>query len=212
MDSSNHELLLLLSTFLSTNSPLHWIEYIAASGDLRTVYEAGKTIKDILKKRRARSHLHSTVQGLTLSQEKLEFLEKWGDDLDRLVLQFSERLRSSPKAIYRHIAPFCPPNSAVRQVFASPMRDLSVQGPSSRDWDDCVVTIWCSSGRGPVAAAAAPGYLAVLCGSSDGQVVVYDDAIFQEMHTIHHGELLQRLAFAENGRFLATAGGTTVRV
>lgn len=212
VDSDDDELFLLLSAFLGSNSLLHWIEYIAANGDLRTVYDAGKTIKSMLKRRRTRSQPHGPGQNLALGQEKLELLEQWGDDLGRLVLQFSERLRSSPKAIHRHIAPFCPPDSAVRQVFDSPMRGPNVQGLSSSSWDDCVTTIPYSPGRCPSIAAAAPGYLAVAMHAPTGQVVLYDDAIFQEMHTIHHDERIHCLAFAESGQYLATAGNTTVRV
>jgi WD40 repeat protein len=212
VNSDEEELLLLLSTFLGGNSLLHWIEYIAANGDLRTVYEAGKTIKGILKRRRTRSQPHGTGQGLALCQAKLGLLEKWGDDLGRLVLQFSDRLRNSPKSIHRHIAPFCPPDSAVRQVFAIPMRGLNVQGLSARGWDDCVTTIPYFQAAKASTAAAAPGYLAVGTNSARGQISVYDDAIFQEIHTIHHGERVKHLAFAESGRYLATVGRKTVRI
>jgi WD40 repeat protein len=202
-----------LLDFLESNSFLPWIEFIAANGNLRTVYEAGSTIKSLLA-RRARSFPRPNSQNSSrLSQEKIELLERWGNDLAHLVPQFSERLRRSPKAIYHHIIPFCPRDSAIRQQFASPMRGISVQGFSSRDWEDSVATLRYAGNGSPYAVATTPGYIALAVTSQgEGKVVVHDDAIFQEMYTIEHGEPVGRLAFAVSGRYLASAGGETVRV
>ncbi|KAK4032547.1 hypothetical protein C8A01DRAFT_50681 [Parachaetomium inaequale] len=209
VDSADDELLLMLSSFLGSRSLLIWIEFIAANGDLRTVYDAGKIIKTL--SRRA-WHPSPAAQGLSLSQGEIDLLEKWGEDMVHLVPQFGERLRRSPKAIYHHIAPFCPPDSAIRQEFASPMRGISVQGLSSRSWDDCLTTLRYSHGRSLSSVVTAPGYLAVGIAGGEGQVIVYDDAIFQEIHTIYHGEHVGGLAFAESGKYLASLGGKTVRV
>jgi hypothetical protein len=199
--------------FLESNSFLPWIEFIAANGNLRTVYEAGSTIKSLLA-RRARSFPRPNSQNSSrLSQEKIELLERWGNDLAHLVPQFSERLRRSPKAIYHHIIPFCPRDSAIRQQFANPMRGISVQGFSSRDWEDSVATLRYAGNGSPYAVATTPGYIALAVTSQgEGKVVVHDDAIFQEMYTNEHGEPVGRLAFAVSGRYLASAGGETVRV
>jgi hypothetical protein len=212
VESADDELLLILSSFLESRSLLIWIELVAANGDLRTVYQAGKTIKSLLRRRTR----HSTPmdQGLKLSpsQAKIELLERWGDDLARLVLQFLERLQRLPNAIHHHIAPFCPPDSAVRREFASPMRGISVQGLSSRSWDDCLATIRYSHDRSSFLLVTAPSYLAVRIAGGEGRVIVYDDAIFQEIHTICHGDHVQALAFAESGRYLASVGAKTVRI
>ncbi|KAK4154986.1 hypothetical protein C8A00DRAFT_13901 [Chaetomidium leptoderma] len=210
VEDNDEELLLMLSRFLGSNNLLRWIELTAANGDLRTVYDAAKTIKALLR-RRAR-HPSPTGQDSALSQGNLEFLEKWGDDLAHLVPQFSERLRRSPKAIHHHIVPFCPPSSAIRQIFASPMRDFTVQGLSPGGWDDCLTTLRYAQGRSPLSMATASGYLAVGIESPEGRVLVHDDALFQELYSIQHGKPLECLAFAVSGRYLASAGGGTVRI
>jgi WD40 repeat protein len=58
----------------------------------------------------------------------------------------------------------------------------------------------------------APGYLAVGIAGGEGQVVVYDDEIFQQIHTICHGDHVGGLTFAESGKYLASLCGKTVRV
>ncbi|KAK4251417.1 hypothetical protein C7999DRAFT_10897 [Corynascus novoguineensis] len=211
-DPSDEALLLMLVNFLGSDSLLRWIESAANNGDLRSVYEAGKTINDILGRRAIRDTEPLDHSPPTLTQENIELLRRWGDDLSRLIPRFAERLRNSPKTIRHHIAPLCPPDSAIRQVFGGPARGLTVGGLSTRGWDDCLTTIRYPQGSSPFVAAAAPGYVAVGVASRDGRVVVHEDTIFQELHTIHHGERVTCIAFAVNGEYLASAGTNAVRV
>ncbi|KAK3306822.1 uncharacterized protein B0T15DRAFT_528350 [Chaetomium strumarium] len=206
--SNDEELLVMLSNFLASNNLLRWIEFIATNGDLRTVYQAGKTLNTLLHRRAQ----HSPPVGLARRQGKFALLEKWGDDLIHLVTNFSGWLRHSPRAIHHLIPPFCPPDSAICRQFTNPVRGLSVQGLSSRGWDDCLTTITYAEGMKPNAVAAGPGYFAVGIMNMAGQVLVYDDTIFQEIHTLFHREPVWRLAFAESGRLLASAGARAVRV
>jgi len=206
--SNDEDVLVLLSRFLASSSLLDWIELIASSGSLRIIYQAGKTINSLLNRRAQ----HSPPVGLARRQGHLALLEKWGGDLIHLVTNFSGWLRRSPKAIHHLIPPFCPSGSAIRQQFTNPNRGLVVQGLSSRDWDDCLTTIKYTNGARPNAVAAGPGYFAVGMMSMTGQILVYDDTIFQEIHTLHHREPVWRLAFAENGVYLASAGARTVRL
>ncbi|AEO55054.1 hypothetical protein MYCTH_2115815 [Thermothelomyces thermophilus ATCC 42464] len=211
VDPNDDGLFLMLLNFLGSNSLLSWVELAAANGDLRTVYEAGRTIKDMLNGR-TRDAAPPRPNRSALTQEKIELLGRWGDDLARLIPQFAERLGRSPKTIRHHIAPFCPPNSVIRQVFGGPTRGLTVGGLSTRSWDDCLATIRYPQDRSPFVVAAAPGYVAVGIACWDGRVVVHDDAIFQELHTIRHGERVSCVAFATSGRYLASAGSKTVRI
>ncbi|KAJ4300151.1 hypothetical protein N0V88_002820 [Collariella sp. IMI 366227] len=155
--SNDEELLVSLSNFLGSTHLLRWIEFNATNGDLRTIYQAGKTINSLLSRRAQ----HSPPLGLARRQEKFALLEKWGDDLIHLVTNFSGWLRRSPKAIHHLIPPFCPPDSAIRRQFTNPVRGLSVQG-----------------------------YFAVGMMTMLGQVLVYDDTIFQEVHALRHREPL----------------------
>ncbi|KAH6627297.1 hypothetical protein B0J18DRAFT_396697 [Chaetomium sp. MPI-SDFR-AT-0129] len=206
--SNDEELLVMLSDFLGSNNLLRWIEFTATNGDLRTIYQAGKTINSILNRRAQ----HSPPVGLARKQGKYALLEKWGDDLIHLVTNFSGWLRRSPKAIHHLIPPFCPPDSAIRRQFTNPVRGLNVQGLSSRGWNDCLTTITYPDGMKLNALAAGPGYFAVGMLNMTGQVLVYDDTIFQEVYILHHREPVWGLVFAESGKYVASAGARTVRI
>ncbi len=206
--STDEEVLILLSQFMANDSLLHWIELVASSGSLSIIYQAGKTINSLLNRRAQ----HSPPVGLASRQRTLALLEKWGDDLIHLATNFSGWLKRSPKAIHHLIPPFCPSSSAIHRQFTNPTQGLAVQGLSPRDWDDCLTTIKYADGIRPNAMAAGPGYFAVGMMNTTGQILLYDDVIFQEIHTLHHREPVFRLAFAENGVYLASAGARTVRI
>ncbi|KAG7287627.1 hypothetical protein NEMBOFW57_007140 [Staphylotrichum longicolle] len=209
-DPNEEELLLVLFNFLQTPSLPNWIEYMAANGDLRTVHNAGNTIKTLLSRRS--QHPQPADRSIAPGQQKLEILRKWGDDLTHVVLRFSERLRRFPKIIHHHIAPFCPPDSAIRQAFGCSTRGISVHGLSPHSWNDCLTTIRYEMDRNPELVAAAPGYIAVTIDSEEGQIRIHDDAIFEEMHTIRHVEWVHHIAFAKSGRYFASVGKNAVRV
>lgn len=208
LHSDDDEILTMLSNFFSGSSVLRWIEFIAAHGDLHTVYQAGKTVNALLN-RRSR---YSPPLGLARGQRPFQMLEKWGDDLIHLVTKFSRQLRSSPQSIHHLIPPFCPKGSAIRQQFSNPYRGLNVQGVSESSWDDCLATISYEKTTKPNAVAAGPGYVAVGMMTPKGKIIVYGDSIFQEVHTLVHNEPVWRLAFSESGRELASSGAKTVRL
>lgn len=206
--STDEQILELLGKFVSSNSVLRWIEFIAAHGDLHTVYQAGKTINGMLS-RRAK---HSPPLGLAKGKQRIKVLERWGSDLVHIVTKFSSRLRASPHSIHHLIPPFCPPDSAIRQQFSNPYRGLNVLGLSKRGWDDCLTTITQPQGMRPNVVAAGLGRFAVGMMNTSGDIKVYGDSIFDETHNLLHGEPVWRLAFSETGQYLASAGAKTVRV
>ncbi|CAN8103509.1 unnamed protein product [Discula destructiva] len=206
--STDQQILELLLKFVSSSGVLRWIEFIAGHGDLHTVYQAGKTINSFLS-RRAK---HSSQLGLAKGGKKLHVLGKWGDDLVHIVTKFSSRLRACPSSIQHLIPPFCPPDSAIRQQFSSPYRGLNVLGLSARDWDDCLTTISYPQGMRPNVVAAGAGRFAVGMMSRRGDLKIYGDSIFDEVYHLSHGEPVWCLAFAETGKYLASAGAKAVRI
>ncbi|MBE3109945.1 MAG: hypothetical protein IMZ46_05430, partial [Acidobacteria bacterium] len=205
--STDDELLIMLSKCLASPSLLSWIEFVAAHGDLATVYQAGKIINSLLTRRAQ----HSPPVGLARGSQKLAMLGQWGDDLIHVVTKFSRWLRSSPRCV-NIMAPFCPPGSAIRKQHSSTSRGISVEGLSARGWDDCLTTITYPRGTKPNAIAAGPGFFAVGMMAREGRVILYDDAIFQEAHVLLHSEPVWRLAFSESGQYLASAGAKHVRI
>ncbi|KAL2164751.1 hypothetical protein VTH06DRAFT_46 [Thermothelomyces fergusii] len=97
-DPSDDGLLLTLLKFMGSDSLRSWIELTAANGDLRTVYEAGRTIRDILSRRVVDTapSRPSQQQQSALTREETGLLERWADDLASLVPRFAERLACSP--------------------------------------------------------------------------------------------------------------------
>lgn len=114
--STDEDVSVKLAKFLGSISVLRWIEYIAANGNLQTVFQAGKIISSML----ARRAQHSSPIGL--ANRQIAMLEKWGDDLVHLVTKYARRLRDTLLAIHHLIPPFCPPDSAIRQQFPRAFR------------------------------------------------------------------------------------------
>jgi hypothetical protein len=206
--SVDEELIVLISDFFSGSSVLNWIEYNAANDELHIIYQAGQSLNAILVRRSRQSPPLSLVQ----DQKKIQMLTKWGDDLIHLVTKFSRQLRASPHAIHHLIPPFCPAESAVRQQFTDRYRGLNVQGLSASSWEDCPATIRYETGTKPNAVAAGPGLFAVGMMTQKGEILIYGDTIFQEVHRFMHGEPVWRLAFAEGGTKLASSGAKMVRI
>lgn len=206
--STDNEILILLSKFLSGNSVLRWIEYIATHGDLRIIYQAGRVLNSLLSRREQ----HSPPISLSHKHKGFAMLGQWGDDLIHLVVKFSRFLRVSPHAIHHLIPAFCPPESAIRRQFADPYRGLDVQGLSATGWDDCIATITYAKGMKPNSIAAGLGFFAVGMLNTTGNIHVYEDTIFQESHNFQHREPVWRMAFSETGKYLASAGAKSVRI
>ena len=202
------EMLAMLSEFLGSTSLLQWIEYLATQGDLQTLHSAGMIINNLVPRPARQPPPVSPAR----RQDKLALLDRWGNDLVHLATKFSHHLKQSPTSIHHLIPPFCPPNSAIRRQFSNPYRGLNVQGLSAREWDDCLATITYPTNTKPNTVATGPGHVAVGMMSLPGLVFIYDDSIFQEIHTLQHGEPVWRLSFSCSGKLLASAGAKTVRI
>lgn len=206
--SDDEDTIKLISEFFGGSSVLRWIEYNAAHDDLHTVYRAGQILNTILSRRATRSPPLS----LARDQTEIQMLAKWGNELMHLVTKFARQLRASPRAIHHIIPPFCPLKSAVRQQFTDPYRGLNVQGLSATSWDNFPTTITHDQGTKPNVVAAGPGMFAVGMMTTNGKIVVYGDYVFQEIHTVMHGEPVWRLTLSEGGTMLASSGARAVRI
>ncbi|KLU86058.1 hypothetical protein MAPG_05077 [Magnaporthiopsis poae ATCC 64411] len=186
-----------LANFFSSSGVLWWIEHIARHDSLQNIFSAGKTVASVVNRRKQRSppplHIH----------KEIALLERWSNDLLRLVPKFGRRLRASPSSIDM-IPPFCPPASAIREQFCLPRKGLSVQGLSSRDWDDCIATITFERQTRPSCVAVSDNYIAY--GAPNGKIYIYEDGTFQERRVLAHGEqYVWCLAFGAGGAYLASA-------
>lgn len=205
--SSNDEIIFLLAKFCGSTSILSWIEYIAAHSDLRKVYQAGKTILNLLSKRSR----HTPDIGPL--QKDISKLSSRGNDLTHLVTRFSVRMRQSPSAIHQLIPPFCRPESIIRKQSCKPNRGLSVNelgGSGTSGWDDCLATIKYEKKERPVSSAAGIGFFAL--GMVSGKILIYDDTIFQEVQVLRHNEPVWHLKFGDTGKYLASSSARSIRI
>ena len=192
--STDDEVLLALTRFLSSSNVLSWIEYIAENSTLNRLILAGKAFKDFLQ-RRSRSLL-------PLGKE-ISLLDSWSVDLVRLVTKFGKHLTASPTSVFHLIPPFCPPESAPRRSFASTTRGIAVLGLSATTWGDCLATIGHAKER-LTALACSDKYFAV--GGASGRVLIYNDITCQELRTLQHPEAVRILQFGERTNLLVSAG------
>ncbi|KAK8042978.1 hypothetical protein PG994_013461 [Apiospora phragmitis] len=204
-DSTNDQIISLLSRFFGSLSILTWIEYIAAHSDLSKIYQAGKAVLNLLS-RRARH----TPDIDTHLQRDLTRLKAWAQDLIHLVTKFSHRLRQSPASIHQLIPPLCPPDSIIRRQTYVSHSGLSVHGLSGSGWGAYLTTIRYEEHRTPFSFAAGIGYFAL--GMSTGDVILYDDTIFQESRVLAHMEPVWLLKFGETGRYLASSSAKSIKI
>ncbi|KAL8339694.1 hypothetical protein RB601_006010 [Gaeumannomyces tritici] len=186
-----------MAQFFASSGILWWIEYLAKHNSLQSIFSAGKTTASVVNRRKRYG------PPLLQIQKEIALLERWSNDLLRLVPKFGRRLRASPASIAL-IHPFCPPASAIRQQFYSPRKGLSVQGLSSRDWDDCIATTTFERRTRPLCVAVSDKYVAY--GAPNGTIHIYEDGTFQERLVLVHGDqYVGCLAFGARGDYLASA-------
>lgn len=185
-----------LVRFLKSSNLLSWIEYVARNSDLNPLIQMGTALRKYLQKR-----TKTTIPLGKLGKE-IEIMDAWATDLIRLVTKFGSKLRASPSIIFNLVAPFCPPNSAMRSQHASSNRSISVNGLSMQDWDDCTSTIRLAAS--PKAIACSTTIFAV--GMQDGNITILSEATCQELRTIRHGEPVKKLLFGDFGNILVSGG------
>lgn len=122
VDATDEEVFAGLVKLTSSSNVLSWIEHIARSADLSILIQAGKVIRNFLRRR---------SKQLSPLGKEVALLDSWATDLLRLVTKFGKDLLSSPSSIFHLIPPFCPPESAPRKDFAVSARGIAVLGLSA---------------------------------------------------------------------------------
>lgn len=201
--ASDDELLDRLAAFLGSSNGIHsWIEYVAGHFNLQKIYQAGKTITQLLERRAQ----HSPPIGL---RSDLSRITRWANDLPHLVTRFGKQLISMPSSIHRLIPPFCPAGSVVREQFNA-IRGMSVHGVQAQEWDECISTIPYHKPERPTAIVASSESIAV--GTSTGKVVLYDHQTLQESQVVEQKEPVWTVVFSADGKLLAIASSRSIRV
>ncbi|KAI1425810.1 hypothetical protein F5Y12DRAFT_347836 [Xylaria sp. FL1777] len=203
VEFADDEIFIELAKFLGSRRVLVWIEHLAKQADLQRLYQAGKNCTVLVTRRKQQT----TTIG---AQKQLLLIERWGVDLVMLVNKFGKRLSQSPSSIHHSIPPFCPSESVFRKQFVTPYQGLNLQGCVSKNWDDCLCTIYYPRLSRPTNIMSLAKRTAVVL--FNNTVVIYDNATFLQTNTLVHQEYIWSISFSEDGRLFATGGAKTVRV
>ncbi|KAI0431581.1 hypothetical protein F5Y09DRAFT_187785 [Xylaria sp. FL1042] len=203
IEPADDDILIELAKFLGSRRVLVWIEHLAKQADLQLLYQAGKHCTSLVNRRKQEAEVVGT-------QKQLLLIERWGTDLVMLVNKFGKRLTQSPSSIHYSIPPFCPSESAIRKQFVTPYHGLNLQGCVSKNWDDCLCTIYYPRLSRPTNIISSAKRTAVSL--FNGTVMIYDNTTFLQTDTLTHQEYVWGISFSEDGRLFATGGAKTVRV
>lgn len=201
----------VLRRFLTGNWVLAWIHFLAAKQQLRVLVSVSRHLSRFAEKRK--QHMSDTHTDTSVHVGGLELVESWAVDLVKVLGKFGNTLRRDPESIYKTIAPFCPKNSAIYQLFGNAeAKNLAVSGISTSNWDDSLARI--SPGLGAYASSicAAGSQIAIL--SSSGDVSVWDASTFEETvaSPLKHGERVYRFEINSSATLLATYGYRTIKI
>ncbi|KAL8890337.1 MAG: hypothetical protein Q9215_002507 [Flavoplaca cf. flavocitrina] len=199
-----------LSKFLGGHWVLIWIQLLATQRHLGVLVEASKHLSRYYNQRKRFDAEPSEQDHLVLKQE---LVDRWAEDLVKVVGKFGMVLRGNPESIYKLIPPFCPQSSAIYQQFGRTKdKSLVVSGLSGQNWDDSIARM--SFGPGTYASfiSAAGSQIAILI--SSGMVILYDSSTFEEATAspVKHGERVYRMELSSNGALLATYGYLTTKI
>lgn len=196
-DAFANDVLKLTEKFLRSNV-LSWIEYVAQTQNLFPLVQTAKHLRIY--------HNHCAAARSPLGVP-IRMIGDWATDLNRIVAKFASALITSPLAIYALIPPFCPEESAIRNITASARR-LSVAGLTNNQWDD---RIMCIDFRECQPSAICYGEKLFAVGLNTGSIVLYDATSGQEHKVLMHGEAVRLICFGDEAR-LVSCGLKIIRV
>ena len=199
-----------LQKFLSGSWVLTWIQVLAASNQLRVLVQASKHLLSFSARL---SEIEAAQNERDYQSLRHEQMDSWAEDFIKIVGKFGTILVRNPESIYKTIAPFCPPNSAIYHQFGK-MKDKSlvVSGLMSENWDDSLARMSFGFGTYATSILAAGAQIAIMI--SSGSVLLYDAATFEEsaISPVRHGERIYRMELNSTGTLLATYGYLTTKV
>lgn len=200
----------ILGKFLGGHWVLIWIQFLATHQQLGVLVEASKHLSRYCAQRKKFDAGRSEQDHLVFKQE---LIDRWAEDLLKVVGKFGMVLRGNPESIYKLIPPFCPQSSAIYQQFGKTKdRSLVISGLSGQNWDDSIARM--SFGPGAYASfiSAAGSQIAILI--SSGRVILYDSSTFEEATAspVKHNERVYRMELSSNGTLLATYGYLTTKI
>ena len=199
LSSTEDDILIALTNFLSSYNVLSWIEYLAETSNLGLLIETGKGLRAYLQ-RRSRPE--------AILGEKAHVVDLWSIDLIRLVTMFGRYLSEVPSSIYGLIPPFFPRGTALKNQFAASTGGFAVLGLSAMFWDDCLFSV----AHDAISGAIACSENLFAFGTFIGECKIYDDITCQEIHTLDHQGRVKMIEFSDTGGIFVSASVSTIRI
>lgn len=193
----------MLVKFFHDSAPLSWIQYLATNDQLPLLVTISASLQSFVRRRRKADSVKPPTMHRIL---ELGLLEGWAVDLVKMTGKFGNHLAEDPEAIYKYIPSLSPQNSVLYRKYAdSSTSRISVSGLSGAEWDDCLARV--TNGSDPsLHVAVSAQHLAVANDSPNGRIRIWNNVIFQEVHTFSPGEPICSITFSPSGSLLAVHG------
>lgn len=199
----SERVLQMLVKFFHDSAPLTWIQYLATNDQLPMLVAVSASLQSFVRRRRK----SDSIKPPTMHRiPELALLEGWAVDLVKMTGKFGNHLVDDPEAIYKYIPSLSPQNSVLYRKYADKSTSrISVTGLSGAEWDDCLARV--TNGSDPsLHVAVSAQHLAVANDSPNGNIRLWSNVIFQEVHTFSPGEPICSITFSPSGSLLAVHG------
>lgn len=205
LSAIHSDLVQLVHVFLDQMC-LVWIDAVALLGDMRVLTRSARNLK-LFVKRKNKKTSHESLRSLYGSRD--DELKQWAKDLIRIVGRFGDILLDNPASIYKHIVPFCPMGSIIRQTYGT-ASSFSVIGISSDVWDDCLARLTMGTDEFPSKVLCTGAFFVTLIGN--GVLIVWHAESCETKTRLDHGEWISVVEGSRSSSLLATAGLRFIRV
>lgn len=199
----SEKVLQMLVKFFHDSAPLTWIQYLAMTDQLPLLVAVSASLQSFVRRRRKAD----SIKPPTMHRiPELALLEGWAVDLVKMTGKFGNHLVDDPEAIYKYIPSLSPKNSVLYRKYADKSTSrITVDGLSGAEWDDCLARV--TNGSDPsLHVAVSAQHLAVANDSPNGTIRLWNNVIFQEVHTFSPGEPICSITFSPSGSLLAVHG------
>lgn len=188
----------LVDTFLQCNV-FSWIELVSRTSELSPLIRVAK-------------HFEKYARALAAERsplgKEMQRIRGWATDLVRLSAKFATVLVDFPPAILTLITPLCPLGSEIYKA-SNASRNLSVVGPSSRQWGDRLSCIAFPEGR---SSALCHGRDFFAVGLTTGTISICHTNTYQAYKTLDHMEPVKFVGIKHRPSLLASCGMKTVKI
>ncbi|KAH8655731.1 hypothetical protein BX600DRAFT_470218 [Xylariales sp. PMI_506] len=144
----------------------------------------------------------STQLHLQNDSELNQIVSRWIIDFPQILAGFGGFMSLYPSQTINLVAPFCPPDSVLRQLSQRQNKNLiSFVGTTERAWSDPIAQL--DVPLNPSSIDCTGIHVAISSGSPPGLIIIYSADTIMESGRITHGYGVSKLRFSTDGTLLA---------